>query len=66
MPRINLFWGSVSTGGMVLNVSAYINFKLAIGELTDHWNLYLKIFGEISFAETNQGIDIRSAVTGRI
>lgn len=66
MPSMSLFWESISTGSTVLKVSASINFKLTIGELNDHWNLYLKIFGEMSFAKTNLGIDIYSAVTDRI
>jgi len=40
-----------------------INFKLTIGELNDHWNLYLKIFGGMSFAKAHLGIGAYSAGT---
>lgn len=43
-----------------------INFKLLIGELNDRWDLFLEIFGDMSFAATNLGTDVHSAVTNRI
>ena len=51
---------------MILNVSASIHFKLIIGKLNDLWNLYLKIWGEMNFAETSLEIGMHSAVTDRI
>lgn len=57
MPRMSLLQKSVSTGTMAFKCLTSINFKLTIAELNDHWNLYLKIFGEMGFTETHLEIN---------